>query len=117
MKHQKTLNRQRVSRARRTRAKIFGTAKRPRLTVFRSNRALLAQLIDDEKGVTLAAVSTLAEAKKEPKSSAAERAGELMAKKAASLGIAAAVFDRRAYRYHGRVKAFADGARKGGLQL
>ena len=106
-------------RARRVRAKIIGSAARPRLAVFRSNRFMYAQLIDDMKGHTLCAVSSkeIAPAKKESKTSDAVLVGELIAKKGHAKGITRAVFDRRSYRYHGRVRALADAARKAGLQI
>ena len=98
-----------------------GTKKRPRLSVFRSNRLIYAQLIDDEKGQTLVAVSQK-ELKpdvvkdRKPQDRAA-LVGELLARKAVKKNIKQAVFDRRAYRYHGRVKQLAEGARKGGLKI
>ena len=104
----------------RTRARIFGTAAVPRLSVFRSNRLSYVQLIDDDKGHTLAAVSAndlSAADRKKPKVAQAYAMGELLAEKAHAAGIAKAVFDRGAYRYHGRVAAVAEGARKGGLAL
>ena len=108
----------RQRRTRRTRAKIFGTASRPRLAVFRSNKYSYAQLIDDEKGVTLASSSTReAGSRVKGKTGAAEALGDLLAKRAKEKGISKGVFDRRAYKYHGRVRAIAEGARKGGLQL
>ena len=105
---------------RRARARIFGTAQKPRLAVFRSNRNLYAQLIDDEKGRTLASASNKDLPKsgaKEKKSGQASLVGELIAKKALEKGIKEAVFDRRSYKYHGRVAAVAEGARKGGLKI
>lgn len=108
-----------MRRARRTRAKIFGTSKRPRLAVFRSNRFIYAQLIDDERGTTLLSSSSK-ELKREdakPKKKDAELVGELLARKALKKGIKNAVFDRRSYRYHGRVKTLAESARKGGLAM
>lgn len=115
----KKLNRIRRQRVRRVRAKIFGTANRPRLAVFRSNQAIYAQLIDDLSRQTLLAAGS-AEIKDKSgknKSAVAEMVGELLAKKAKEKGIDTAVFDRRGYAYHGRVKALADGARKGGLKI
>ena len=92
---------------------------RPRLAVFRSNKAIYAQIIDDKQRKTLVAASSLELGKeiKEDKSQQALAVGELLAKKALKAGIKAVVFDRRHYQYHGRVKALADGARKGGLQF
>jgi len=119
---EKALNLIRLRRKRRSRAKIFGTANRPRLSVFRSNRYTYAQLIDDEKGKTLVGASTreLTNSKLKTQNSKfkpAEQLGELVAKKAAEKGIKKAIFDRGSYKYHGRVKAVAEGVRKGGLQL
>ncbi len=102
----------------RVRAKIFGTKIRPRLSVFRSNKYLNAQIIDDEKGVTLAAVSTKnLKSAKEVKVSQAALAGETLAKNALKKKIKKIVFDKSGYKYHGRVKALAEGARKGGLEF
>jgi large subunit ribosomal protein L18 len=102
------------------RNKISGTAEKPRLAVFRSNKRIVAQIINDERGVTLAAVATndkgIAE-EKANKSDIARKAGEELAKKAIEAGIQQVVFDRGGYQYHGRVKAFAEGARKGGLKF
>ncbi|MBI4094777.1 MAG: 50S ribosomal protein L18 [Candidatus Liptonbacteria bacterium] len=109
-----------VKRARRVRARIFGTSARPRLAVFRSNRTLSVQLIDDHGGRTLAAASKLDIGKenyKKPKTEQAMLVGEALAKKAAKLGITSAVFDRRSYQYHGRVKACADAVRKHGIKI
>jgi len=106
----------RLKRRRRVRAKITGTAERPRISVFRSNRGIAAQLVDDLAGTTLAAVSwTEGELRSLPRMEQATKAGTLLATRAKEKGIERAVFDRGGYRYHGRVKAFADGAREGGL--
>ncbi len=105
-------------RSRRTRAKISGVAARPRLSIFRSNRSMYAQLIDDEHGKTLVAASSRgADAKEKGKGKTAEahHLGEVIAKKAITAGITKAIFDRGHYKYHGRVRAVAEGARKGGL--
>lgn len=99
----------------RVRAKVFGTAKRPRLNVFRSLKHLFVQLIDDQKGVTLCSASDAEIAGKLKKSEVASKVGELIAVKAKKIGIAAVVFDTAGHKYHGRVKAVADGARQGGL--
>jgi large subunit ribosomal protein L18 len=104
------------------RKKIWGTAEKPRLSVFRSNIHLYAQLIDDRKGVTLAAVSTLSPQCKEKqkgkgRKDAAKLIGALIAEMAKAKGIEHVVFDRNLYRYHGRVCALADGAREGGLKF
>lgn len=108
--------RARQLRKARTRAKIFGTALRPRLSVFRSNQSIWVQLIDDEKGKTLAAATTRGVTKMK-KTEAAKKIGEAIAEAAKKLKISAAVFDRGGYRYHGRVKAVAEGARSAGLSL
>ncbi len=109
---------QRLRRRRRVRAKIRGSAQRPRLSVYRSNRGIFAQLIDDLAGHTVAAVTwTEPELKKLKPMEQAKRAGELLAKRASEAGVEACVFDRGGYRYHGRVKALADGAREGGLSF
>lgn len=106
-------------RHKRVRAKIKGTDKRPRLSVFRSNRFVWAQLIDDEERKTLAYASSkeLAKGKKDKEVNAAEETGRLIAKRAHAKKIEKAVFDRGGYKYHGLIKALADGARKGGLKL
>ena len=106
----------RLRRRRRVRAKVRGTAERPRLSVFRSNRGIQAQVIDDVSGHTVAAVNWTEGDLKDLKSmDQAKRAGELLAERAKSAGVETVVFDRGGYRYHGRVKALADGAREGGL--
>ncbi len=107
---------QRLRRRRRVRAKIHGTAERPRISVFRSNRGIFAQLIDDDSGRTIASVQwTEAELRGLGPMEQAQRAGGLLAQRAVAAGISSAVFDRGGYQYHGRVKALADGAREGGL--
>src|ERR687895_139479 len=106
----------RLKRRRRVRAKVHGTAERPRISVFRSNRGVFAQLIDDSSGRTLAAVNwTEADLKTLPRMDQARRAGELLAERAKAAGVESAVFDRGGYRSHGRVRALAEGAREGGL--
>lgn len=101
----------------RVRAKVSGTARCPRLSVFRSNRGIYAQLINDESGRTLAAVSA-AEIKNQGKKVAVSlELGKLIAKKALLKNISKAVFDRNGYKYNGRVKALAEGAREGGLKF
>jgi large subunit ribosomal protein L18 len=108
----------RLKRRRRVRAKVHGTAERPRISVFRSNRGIFAQLIDDEAGRTLAAVNwTEAELRSLKPTEQAHKAGELLAQRAQAAGVSAAVFDRGGYQYHGRVQALAEGAREGGLTL
>jgi large subunit ribosomal protein L18 len=107
---------QRLRRRRRVRAKVRGTAERPRLSVFRSNRGVSAQLIDDVGAVTLAAVNwTEPDVKDLGRMDQAKRVGELLAQRAKDAGVESCVFDRGGYQYHGRVKALADGAREGGL--
>ncbi|MDA0162655.1 50S ribosomal protein L18 [Solirubrobacter ginsenosidimutans] len=106
----------RLKRRRRVRAKVHGTAERPRISVFRSNRGLFAQLIDDEAGRTLTAVQwTEAEVRSLKPMEQATELGKLLASRAKAAGIDSAVFDRGGYQYHGRVKALAEGAREGGL--
>jgi large subunit ribosomal protein L18 len=112
----KTKEAARLKRRRRVRAKVQGSAARPRISVFRSNRGISAQLIDDDNGRTLAAVNwneaalvTLRGADQ------AKKVGELLAERAKAAGVDTAVFDRGGYLYHGRVQALADGAREGGL--
>ena len=109
----------RERRHKRVRRKIFGTSERPRLVVFRSNRGIEAQLIDDREGRTLAAASWLGLKKsfKGNKSEQAAEVGKLLAAGAKKAGIEACVFDRGGYLFHGRVKALADGAREGGLEF
>ena len=108
----------RLRRRRRVRAKVAGTAERPRLSVFRSNRGVSAQLIDDVGAVTIAAVNwTEPDLKGLARMDQAKRVGELLAERAKGEGIEACVFDRGGYQYHGRVKALADGAREGGLRF
>jgi large subunit ribosomal protein L18 len=106
----------RLKRRRRVRAKITGTAERPRISVFRSNRGVFVQLIDDDSGRTLAAVNwTEDELKSLKRMEQASKAGQLLAERAKAAGVETAVFDRGGYQYHGRVKALAEGAREGGL--
>ncbi len=114
----KVLRRQKIKR--RVRKNIFGTAAKPRLSVFRSNKQIYGQIIDDENGVTLcAATSRVAEIEnaKETKSQKAFMTGKALGEKAAANGIEEVIFDRNGYLYHGRVKNFADGVREGGLKL
>ena len=114
-----TVRQARERRHRRVRAKVRGSAERPRLAVFRSNRGIEAQLIDDDAGKTLASASHLALAKsfKGDKTAQAEAVGKALAASAKQAGVDSCVFDRGGYLYHGRVKALADGAREGGLQF
>lgn len=129
MKAIKKLNKKRIRRVARVRAVISGTAVRPRLTVRRTNRYFYAQLVDDVKGNTLVSASSFsvnAPAKGEKAAKGAAKitktanaflVGELIGKKAIEKGITSAVFDRRSYKFHGRVKSFVDGAKKGGLKI
>jgi large subunit ribosomal protein L18 len=113
-----TLRQARLRRHRRVRAKVQGTAERPRLAVFRSNRGIEAQLVDDVGGRTLASASWLAlKPFKGDKSEQAVEVGRKLAARATEAGITTCVFDRGGYLYHGRVKALADGAREGGLRF
>ncbi|MCD8266633.1 MAG: 50S ribosomal protein L18 [Prevotellaceae bacterium] len=100
----------------RIRKKIRGTAERPRMSVFRSNKQIYVQLVNDETGTTLLAASSLGMDVK-PKTEQAAKVGELIAKKALESGITTVVFDRNGYLYHGRVKRVADAARNGGLKF
>jgi large subunit ribosomal protein L18 len=120
MKTIKKLNQKRMRRARRTKAKLFGTAETPRLAVYRSNRFITAQIIDDSVGHTLVSASSRALPKaagKTTKSVAAFSVGEIAGKKAIEKGIKKVIFDRRSYKFHGRVKNVADGAKKSGLTI
>ena len=109
----------RLRRHRRVRGKVRGTAERPRLFVFRSNRGIFAQLIDDDSGKTLAAASwtDLPASFKGDKTAQATEVGKRLAEAAKKAGIETIVFDRGGYLFHGRVKALADGAREGGLKF
>jgi large subunit ribosomal protein L18 len=108
----------RLRRRRRVRAKVRGTAERPRLSVFRSNRGIQAQLIDDVKGHTVAAVNWVeADLKSLARMEQAKKAGELLAERAKAAGVETCIFDRGGYRYHGKVRALAEGAREGGLKF
>ena len=108
----------RLRRRHRVRAKVSGTAERPRLSVYRSNRGVFAQLVDDVEGRTLAAANwTEPELRDLGRMEQARKAGELLASRAKEAGIESCVFDRSGYRYHGRVKALAEGAREGGLEF
>jgi len=116
MATQKELRRLRIKRT--IRSKVIGSSDRPRLSVFRSNTTIYAQLIDDASGKTLvSASSSELEKKKSVNLSAAKEVGKKVAEKALSSGISAVVFDRGGYLYHGRVKALAEGAREGGLKF
>lgn len=115
---------QRSKRHRRIRKKLQGSAERPRLVVFRSLRNIEGQVVDDDSSRTIVGVSTLAEElrgfkgeSRNPRVEAAREAGKLLARKAKDAGVGQVVFDRGGYKYHGRVKAFAEGAREGGLDF
>ncbi len=106
----------RLRRRRRVRAKVRGTAERPRLSVYRSNRGVFAQLIDDDAGRTITSVSWIEPSLRDlSRMDQARRAGAALAERAKEAGVSSCVFDRGGYRYHGRVRALADGARGGGL--
>ena len=107
----------RMRRHRRVRGKVSGTAERPRLVVFRSNRGIGAQLVDDETGRTLASASWRAASASGSKTEQANAVGKALADSAKKAGIESCVFDRAGYLFHGRVKALAEGAREGGLQF
>jgi large subunit ribosomal protein L18 len=112
----KSAQARRLRRRRRVRAKVQGSAERPRISVFRSNRGVCAQLIDDQSGKTIAAVNwTEDELRDLGPMDQARRVGALLAERGKAAGIDTAVFDRGGYQYHGRVKALAEGARESGL--
>ncbi len=117
----KTKRAARAQRRARIRSRVYGTAERPRMSVYRSNAEIYAQVIDDDRGHTIAAASSLdddaAPAEDTTKSGVAHRVGELVAERAKEAGVSAVVFDRGGFRYAGRVKALAEGAREGGLDL
>ena len=113
-----TVRKARERRHKRVRTKVFGSAERPRLVVFRSNRGIEAQLVDDLEGRTLAAASWLQLKRfKGNKTEQAAEVGKLLAQRAKEAGLETAVFDRGGYLYHGRVKALAEAAREGGLKF
>ena len=107
----------REKRRKRVRRKVAGTAARPRLSVYRSNVNIYAQLIDDDAATTLAAADSREVGEAENRKDAARKVGELIARKAKEAGIEVAVFDRGGNKYHGRIAALAEGAREGGLKL
>ncbi len=114
----KTAEQRRLRRRRRVRAKVRGSEERPRLALFRSNRGLYAQLIDDDRGHTIAQASwNEAELRELDASERPRRAGELIAERAKRAGVETCVFDRGGYRFHGQVAALAEGAREGGLRF
>ncbi len=113
-----TAPQRRLKRRRRVRAKVRGSAERPRISVFRSNRGIFAQLIDDSAGHTIAAVAWTEEPLRSlSRAEQATEAGKLLAERAKAAGIERAVFDRGGYQYHGRVRALAEGVREGGLAI
>ena len=112
-----TKEERRLKIKRSVRSKISGTAERPRLTVFRSNKQIYAQVIDDTTGRTLAAASSLKIEDKAPKKEIAAKVGEQIAKSAQEAGVQAVVFDRNGYLYHGRIKELSDAARNVGLKF
>jgi large subunit ribosomal protein L18 len=110
----------RIRRHLRVRKKVAGSSNRPRLVVSRSSRHILGQLVDDVAGHTLASASSMDETIRDSegdKTARARQAGKLLAERATAAGFASVIFDRGGYRYHGRVAAFADGAREGGLEF
>jgi large subunit ribosomal protein L18 len=113
-----TTERRRLKRRRRVRAKVSGSSSRPRISVFRSNRGLSAQLIDDVSGNTLAAVNWFEpELRSLAKAERSTRAGQLLAERAKAAGVSEAVFDRGGYRYHGHVRTFAEAIRETGVTV
>jgi large subunit ribosomal protein L18 len=113
-----TVREGRLRRHRRVKGKVRGTAERPRLVVFRSNRGIEAQLVDDDRGATVASASWIAlESFTGTKSEQAAEVGKLLAANANNAGVKRCVFDRAGYLYHGRVRSLADGAREGGLRF
>jgi len=117
MNKEKIKQNKKIRRKARVRVKIFGTAKRPRLSVFRSNKGMYLQLIDDAKGITLASANTAEIKKKGKKQEISFELGKAIAHKAQEIKITEVVFDRNGYKYHGRVEAAARGAREGGLKF
>jgi len=111
----KTEKRQKIKR--RVRRNIFGTAERPRLSVYRSNKEIYAQLVDDNAGVTLASASSREAKADGTKTEQSTAVGKLIAEKAKAKGVETVIFDRNGFIYHGRIKALADGAREGGLKF
>ena len=112
----------RINRHKRVRARVQGSSKRPRIAVFKSNQYIYAQVIDDETGKTLASMSNYGGKKSKPKtkdkkSEEASRVGESLAEKIKKMGVTEAVFDRGGFKFHGRIKAVADGLKKGGIKI
>ena len=117
MNNQKNKLHKRSIRRRRVRSRVSGVLERPRLSVFKANRHIYAQLIDDESGKTLAAASSLKIKSKGKKSDIAKEVGKMAAAQALAKNIKAVKFDRGGFAYHGRIKALAEGAREGGLEF
>lgn len=115
--NRKSKQQYRTIRHRRVRAKIMGTKERPRIAVFKSNQYIYVQVIDDEAGKTLIGVSDYGVKTKSKKSDAAYKVGETLAENMKGIGIVEAVFDRGGFKFHGRVKAVADGLKKGGIKI
>ena len=114
---QKTKQQKRITRHKRIKARTMGDAKCPRLCVFRSNKHIYAQLIDDNKGKTLISAKDTEIKKRDKKTALAFEVGKLIAKKALEAKIEKIIFDRAGYKYHGRIKSLADGVRQGGLKF
>ncbi len=112
-----TKNERRIKIKTRVRGKVYGSPERPRLSVYRSNKQIYAQVIDDITGTTLASASSLKLEDKLPKKEIAAKVGEMIAQNAKEAGIETVAFDRNGYLYHGRIKELADAARKGGLKF
>ncbi|MDD2300148.1 MAG: 50S ribosomal protein L18 [Fermentimonas sp.] len=112
-----TKNERRLKIKTRVRGKVYGSPERPRLSVYRSNKQIYAQVIDDITGITLASASSLKIEDKLPKKEIAAKVGEMIAQNAKEAGIETVAFDRNGYLYHGRIKELADAARKGGLKF
>ena len=111
------INKQRLRRRARVRAKIFGTSKKPRFSVYRSLKHFYIQLVDDKSGKTLVSAKDIEIKEKGKKAEIAFKVGELISVKAIKLGITEVVFDKSHFKYHGRIKSAAEGARKGGLKF
>ena len=117
MNRQKKKNSKREIRRKRVRSRVSGVLERPRLSVYKANRHIYAQLIDDATGKTLASASSLEVKSKAKKSDTAKEVGKILADKALAKSIKAVKFDRGGFAYHGRIKALAEGAREGGLEF
>ena len=117
MKLKKLINKKRLARAHRVRTKLRAVSSKPRLSVFRSNKHMYAQVIDDTQGKTVASASTFEIKEKKNKTEKAKEVGKMVAERAKKAGVAEAVFDRRQYKFHGRVKAVAEGAKEKGMKI